>query len=84
VKARFPGTCGLCHRRYAAGTEITRVFGGSWGCPDCSAKLQPTTPAPSPVSAGPEAGPELVRQVLAEARAVAARADAAAKAGGRR
>jgi hypothetical protein len=76
MKARFPGTCAGCGRRYGAGAELVRAAVG-WVGACCAA------PAPEP-SAGPFAGRAEILDVLARARVVAARvAPAEARRAGR-
>lgn len=65
---RFPGTCACgCRRPFQPGSDVTRAPAG-WVLTTC---LRVATPAAAPAQF--QAGPAEILEILAQARAVAAR-----------
>jgi hypothetical protein len=72
---RFPGTCSCgCGRAFKAGADVVRNSAGGWNLSSCSRPA----PAPAP-STGYAASMAEVREILAQARAVAAKVTAPAQ-----
>lgn len=67
---QFPGTCACgCRKTFPGGSQVVRGASGGWVLADCARPVAALT-APRPLHASPAE----ILEVLAQARAVAARA----------